>query len=317
MKLIVLLLTMLTGVAADVSFKPAPNLPATVHPVSIPGIHNLFALGADVYSGSSPEGEEAIAGLARLGIKTILTVDGGKPAVELARKHGIRYVHLPHGYDGIRPETQAGIVKTAETLPGPIYVHCHHGKHRGPAAAALLCMAKNQWTAVEAEAWMKTAGTGTNYVGLYAVVRGFQRPSPAQLNAIETLPEVAKVSGLTDAMVGIDERWEHLKAVRAAGYTTPVGNPDLIPASEAVILWEGYREAQRLPETARRGPRFIELFEKGELEVKGAELLLRSFADAPTAETRAKLDRAFDAIATRCATCHKAYRDVEGIPTGK
>ena len=29
------------------------------------------------------------------------------------------------------------LARAARTLPGPIFVHCHHGMHRGPAAAAV------------------------------------------------------------------------------------------------------------------------------------------------------------------------------------
>ncbi len=35
---------------------------------------------------------------------------GAKPDVETARKHGIRYVHLPHGYDGISATLQLQLV---------------------------------------------------------------------------------------------------------------------------------------------------------------------------------------------------------------
>lgn len=278
-----------------------------------PGIHNMFRLGTNVFSGSGPEGDEAFAALAKLGVKTIITVDGAKPDVELARKHGMRYVHLPHGYDGISTNTQAQIVKAAEILPGPFFVHCHHGLHRGPAAAAVICMSENNWTPTEAEAWLKTAGTASNYVGLYDVVREFKKPSAAQLNAISNLPETSKVSGLIDAMVEVDDRWDHLKAVRAAGYKTPKESPDIVPANEAVILWEHYREAQRLPESQKHDEKFINLLKTAEAEAKEAEKLLRAFAASPSAEIRASLDRNFDAIAKTCSACHKEYRNPSGI----
>jgi len=133
----------------------------------------------------------------------------------------MRYVHLPHGYDGISTNLQLQLARAAETLPGPIYVHCHHGKHRGPAAAAIICMANNGWSSDQAETWLVAAGTATNYAGLYQVVRQFQKPTAAQLRSISSdFPETAKVSGLVDAMVDIDNRWDYLKAIRAAAYQT-------------------------------------------------------------------------------------------------
>jgi hypothetical protein len=298
---------------AEPPIKTVPDLPKSVRPIKAPGIENMFALGTNVFSGSGPEGDEAFAALVKLGVKTIITVDGTKPDVERAHKHGLRYVHIPHGYDGISSNAQAQIVKAAETLPGPFYIHCHHGKHRGPAAAAVFCMAENGWTGTEAEAWLHVAGTATNYVGLYEVVRRFKKPSPAELAAISSLPEVAKISGLTEAMVGVDERWDHLKLVRAAGYLRPKEHPDIEPANETLILGEHFREAQRLPEAKKQGQNLLDLFKTAEAEVKEAETLLRSFSGSPVRGIRAKLDHSFDAIGQSCVSCHKAYRDPTGI----
>lgn len=276
-----------------------------------PGIHNLYALGTNVYSGSTPEGEAGFQALAELGVKTILSVDGARPDTELARKHGLRYVHLPHGYDGIGASLQLLLSKAGQELPGPIYVHCHHGLHRGPTAAAIVCMAKESWNPAQAEAWLHAAGTATNYGGLYKTVREFKKPSAAALASLPAdFPEAAKVSGLVDAMVAIDTSWDHLKAVHAAGYSAPPSHPDIHPASEAVILWEHYREAQRLSDAGQRGADFVERLEKAEAEAKNAERLLRAFAsDSSSADLRARLDRSFDAISTGCASCHKAHRD--------
>lgn len=284
--------------------------PPGVRPLEAPGIHNLFAVGTNVFSGSTPEGAEGFAALAKLGVKTIISVDGAKPEVELARQHGLRYVHLPHGYDGISTNLQLLLAKAGQALPGPIYVHCHHGKHRGPAAAAVICLAAQGWTTAQAEAFLVAAGTATNYAGLYGVVREFQKPTYEQLRAMPAdFPEVAKVSGLVDAMVQIDERWEHLKAVRAAGYRAPPDHPDIQPVNETVILWEHYRESRRLPETIEHGTDLIKRFEQAELEAKEAERLLRWFAAEAKPEISTQLDRAFDAVAKSCSTCHKAHRD--------
>ncbi|MGE0610114.1 MAG: hypothetical protein AB7O62_23685, partial [Pirellulales bacterium] len=62
---------------------------------------NAIRLHPKVVSGGQPEGEAAFAELRDLGIKTVISVDGARPAVPLAKKYGLRYVHLPHGYDGV------------------------------------------------------------------------------------------------------------------------------------------------------------------------------------------------------------------------
>jgi hypothetical protein len=64
---------------------------------------NLVRVHEKVISGGLPEGDAAFQELAALGVKTIISVDGMTPDVGMAAKHGLRYVHLPHGYDGMRP----------------------------------------------------------------------------------------------------------------------------------------------------------------------------------------------------------------------
>ena len=73
--------------------------------VAVPSasVKNLFSLSTNLYSGSAPESDAAFAELKKLGIKTIITVDGTTPDVERARKFGFRYIHLPLGYN------QAGV----------------------------------------------------------------------------------------------------------------------------------------------------------------------------------------------------------------
>jgi protein tyrosine phosphatase (PTP) superfamily phosphohydrolase (DUF442 family) len=105
--------------------------------LDLPGVENAYRLSPRLYSGGEPRGEQAFAALKSLGIKTAISVDGATPDAETARRYGIRYVHLPVGYDGISREQAVRIIKAARTLPGPVFVHCHHGKHRGPAAVAV------------------------------------------------------------------------------------------------------------------------------------------------------------------------------------
>lgn len=295
---------------ADSFGDPAPPISSWAIPIEAAGLHNVYALGTNVYSGSSPEGREGFASLAKLGVKTIITVDGATPDVEAARESGMRYVHLPCGYDGIGTNIQLLLVKAGQDLPGPIYVHCHHGKHRGPAAAAVLCMADQGWNAEQAEAFLVRAGTSTNYAGLYQTIRTFRVPSEARLRALPAdFPEIAPVSGLVEAMVGVDARWDNLKAVRAAGYRVPPDHPDIDPANEAVILWEHFREARRLPEVRQQGEDLIRRFSEAEAQGKQAERLLMLFGETPRSEIEAQLDRTFDAVNQSCSSCHKAYRN--------
>src|SRR4051812_38380013 len=293
-------LAMVYGVGAPEPGAGAPLRPE-VRRIEARGLENFFALATNLFSGGSPNGDEGFATLEKVGIKTIITVDGAQPDLERAHAHGIRYVHLPHGYDGIPAQTQLQLIKAAETVEGPVYIHCHHGQHRGPVAAAVVCMAEKNWSAVEAEAWLRKVGTGTNFQGLYGTVRSFQKPNAAQLEAAPAkFVEAQRASGLVDAMVSIDETFDRMKTLRAAAAT---GGPDNHLLNEATLLREHFREAQRLAEAKKRGAEFMKQYAAAESQAGAFEDALSSSTDGVSA------DRAFKALGNSCAACHRTYRD--------
>jgi protein tyrosine phosphatase (PTP) superfamily phosphohydrolase (DUF442 family) len=278
------------------------------------GVHNVYRITDKLFSGSSPEGDEGFRALQTLGVKTVISVDGAKPEVELARKHSLRYVHLPFGYDGIPPQRILELAKAVRDLPGPFYVHCHHGKHRGPAAAAAihLCMDKN-CSVEQALAEMQRAGTDPRYTGLYAVPKMLVRPTPKDLDRVPTdFPEVAKVSGVAQFMVEIDARWENIKLIRAAKWQAPPDHPDLDPPHEVLQLVELFHEASRLPVVNERPEEFRKWLVAAEKEAASLEQLLRPGEKKQEVHRRA--DEAFRKAEALCARCHANYRDVPQKP---
>jgi protein tyrosine phosphatase (PTP) superfamily phosphohydrolase (DUF442 family) len=279
-------------------------------PVKVPGIENVFRLGPGLYSGGQPNGPESFAALKAMGVKTILTVDGAAPDVEAARKFGLRYVHLPVGYDGISREQALRIVEAVRTLPGPVFVHCHHGKHRGPAAAALCGVAVEGWSKDDAASWLKQAGTSPDYRGLYATVADFTPPSPAELAKLDAdFPERAEAPALVERMVAIDGGWDRIKAIRDAGYKPPAAHPDVDPPHEALQLAEQFKEMARDAETKRRGADLVGRSEASARLASDLEAALRRYGDAPNEATRNKLDAAFTAVGKSCMACHASHRD--------
>jgi protein tyrosine phosphatase (PTP) superfamily phosphohydrolase (DUF442 family) len=267
------------------------------------GLHNVLRVTDKLLSGSSPEGDAGFESLTKLGVRTIITVDGARPDVERARKHGLRYVHLPIGYDGIPREQGLRIARAVRDLPGLVYLHCHHGKHRGPAAAAVvrLCL-DDHCRAADAVAFLKEAGTAPHYKGLYAAA-DLLRPTPAELDAVsDEFTEVAPVSSLIRMMVELDGRWERLTLARRAGWKAPEHHPDVDPPHEAVQLWELYREAARLPKVKTQPESFRRWLDDGERAAK-------ELADALAAKKTADAARAFEASAKACADCHARHRD--------
>ncbi|QEH39275.1 hypothetical protein OJF2_78900 (plasmid) [Aquisphaera giovannonii] len=278
--------------------------------LELPGIENAFRLGPGLYSGGEPRGEEAFSALKALGVRTVISVDGAIPDVETARRFGIRYVHLPIGYDGVPRDQAVRIIKAARTLPGPAFVHCHHGKHRGPAAVAVCGLANEAWTREQALSWLEKAGTAPEYRGLYEAARGFAAPTAEELERAGTdFPERAKVPLLVDMMVRVDGRWDRLKAVQKAGFRAPAGHPDVDPSHEALQLAELFREAARLDEARHRGEGFVRELEAAGAHADSLSRALQGLADRPGDASRRAADSAFSAVSRDCTGCHVLHRD--------
>jgi len=293
-----------TGTSPEAGTEPSRPEPGRVE---APGLHNVFRLTDKLYSGSSPEGDEGFRSLQELGVKTIISVDGSRPDVGRAHRLGMRYVHLPIGYDGVPEERGLRIARAVRDLPGLVYIHCHHGKHRGPAAAAVAHLCLDERCGVEqAVAEMKRAGTDPHYTGLYASPGQLHRPTKEELDRVpDEFPEVAEVGGLAQAMVGIDERWERLKQARASGWKAPPEHPDVDPPHEALMLVEGYKEAARLPETKGRPEELRRWLTEAEGNAKDLEAALRQVPAATAAA-----EASFKKVAAACTRCHNSYRDV-------
>lgn len=288
-----------------------PSAPTqSPQPLEKPGLHNVYRITDWLISGSSPDGVEGFRSLKELGIKTVITVDGAKPDVTTAKEFGLRYVHIPIGYDGIPRDKLLLLAKAAQELPRPIYLHCHHGKHRGPAAAAAIHICLDERCTVnQALAEMKTFGTDPKYRGLFETIRRLDRPSREQLKAVPSdFPETAKVASFVERMVEVDVTWDNLKVIRAAGWKVPSDNPDLVPSQEALQLLEHYREAARLPDHSKRPQAFQELLKSATVEAELFEKELRSQSQQPLNATT--LEPLFKRSEAACAKCHTQFRDV-------
>jgi protein tyrosine phosphatase (PTP) superfamily phosphohydrolase (DUF442 family) len=278
--------------------------------LEIPGIENTFRLSPRLYSGGDPHGVEALTALKKLGIKTIISVDGVTPDVETAKKLGIRYVHLPIGYDGVPRDQAMRMVKAVKVLPGPVYMHCHHGIHRGPASAAICGMASEGWSKNRAVDWMKQAGTSADYRGLFTSVRDFVPPTAKELDGLEAeLPERSEVPALVEMMVKVDERWDTLKAIQKAGFKPPAGHPDIDPTAESLQLLELFRESSRLPESKNKGGDFLKEIASAENLASDLYESMAKHEKQASPDSLKELEAAFATAAKSCKSCHVRYRD--------
>jgi len=273
---------------------------------------NPWQIHTKVISGGLPDGEQAFAELAELGVKTVISVDGARPDVELAQKHGLRYVHLPHGYDGVPTDRMQALAKAVRDLPGPIYIHCHHGKHRSPAAAAVACVGAGLLDPSAAEPFLIAAGTSPNYKGLYESARAARRFENELLDKLEAdFPETAALPPLAEAMVALEHTHEHLKQAAAANWRSPPRHPDIEPAHEALLLREHFTEMLRTEAVQQQPEKFQSLMQDSEAAALALEETLSKWM--PTTEAApppATAVRSFERISNNCKACHTAYRDV-------
>jgi hypothetical protein len=299
-----------TAMAADPSMQDFPR------PEAVAGIENVWRMDSNLLSGGDPVGESGLQLLKSKGVKTIVSVDGAAPLLEVSKQLGLRYVHIPIGYDGISVDSQRLLSQAFAQLPKPIYVHCHHGKHRGPAAASIMARFGLGWTPEQASKFMKLAGTSADYPGLYESVKQFEAVNFKDVAAIKTpLPESVDMPAMVDLMVQVDSRFDHLKAWSAKVLETSGKGtrPSAIidPIQEAVLLRELIRESSRLPECRDKPALFRESMSHLEsdlstwIETIKAEGSSESLSD----QTKSKLSAILKSSANRCVTCHRSFRD--------
>lgn len=281
----------------------APSLP--FKPVAAPHLPNAYQVTGKVICGGQPDGEPGFGELESLGVKTIISVDGIAPDVELAHRHGMRYVHLPFGYDGVPEQRGVAIAKALADLPGPVYVHCHHGMHRSPAAVAVACVTNGALSKSDGILLLHTMGTGANYTGLWRSAEDARPLSATALAAVQVdYVEQATIPPLTDAMVGVDQALDRLKLARAAGWATPPNLPDAAPSHEALQLNEMLVEISRSDAAKQKPEGFQERLRDCAQKTDALRAVL---ASEPTNTHRA--DAAFQRVTQSCAACHNTYRD--------
>jgi protein tyrosine phosphatase (PTP) superfamily phosphohydrolase (DUF442 family) len=280
--------------------QPAAMVPERITvPKEYSGLRHVLEAGEGIWSGSEPEGGEGFESLRKLGFTTIISVDGARPDVETAAKHGLRYVHIPFGYNGIPAEAGAALAKAAHDLKGPIFVHCHHGLHRGPAAAAVACIASGKTDHQQAIAFLGTAGTSKEYTGLWRDVANYVPPTKDA--KLPELKAATDVGSFTLQMVEIGRGLDHLKLCQDAGWQPPRMHLDLVPSREAALLRDALQHARK-NRAGIEDKRFQKL-------MSNSSQLAGQLVESLQAGQKEEASTLAEALTQSCAQCHKAYRD--------
>ncbi len=302
------------GPASDLAL--SVDLPASA-PRELPGLHNVYRLSDAIVSGSEPENEAAFAELAALGIRTILCVDGKVPDAEAAARHGMTYVHLPLQYRGITDEQQLDLAKTFREQEAPFYVHCFHGQHRGPAAAAIgrvvLDGASRATAVAEMAQW---SGTSPQYEGLYDAVARADLPDADDSAGHDfDFPAAHPMQGVRASMVPIPRTHDALELVGKAGWAVDPGHPDIDPLREAEVLAGLFAQLAALDEVRQRPDDFRGWADDSRatsaelVQVLRAARQGRSAGEPVDGAARARADALFADIKADCKSCHAVYRN--------
>lgn len=254
------------------------------------------------YLGGSPETEEAMAELAAAGVKTVISVDGAPPMVEQARKHGLTYIHIPVKYSTLTREQIVTITAALERTSEPVYLHCHHGKHRGPAAlvAALKCTHPE----IETDPLLKLFGTDPKYSGLYSAAHSVAPLQAEELTKVPAkLPESITTATPARMMAEIDARFDRLKKLPSP---LPAADYDVL-LTLSIELEEDFREFGRLGKDSESSRKLLD-------ESIATTIELRQVAEtAKTGRAKSVSPEKLQALIVRleqsCKTCHKQHRD--------
>lgn len=289
----------------------AASVPLTpTEPEDHGSLHNVFRLSENIVSGSEPHDVDALRQLKEWGIRTILSVDGSEPMVEEAAALGMRYVHVPIQYKGISADEKLRIAKTFRELEGPFYVHCFHGKHRGPAAAAMGRVVLDGIGRDRAVAEMRQyCGTAKSYEGLYQAIAVQDLPDNAQ-TATYTFgfDAVSRPGGMVGTMVHISRAHDHIAALAARDFAADPLHPDVDALNEAKKLLANFRNSMML-EDVKAGPSDqVDWFRSSIADSEELVAALEKFrAGNEAAKDDAKA--AFASVKKTCATCHDSYRN--------
>lgn len=289
-----LLFLLLAGCAGSDPAPPVPATPATK--IDVAGIENVYQVTPKLLSGGSPEGDAAFKKLWELGVTTVISVDGMTPDAERASRFGMTYIHLPVGYDGINTTTAYKLARVVQLAPGSVYLHCHHGKHRGPTAIAVVRLSlEPDYTPADATAWLTQAGTDAKYAGLFRMCTHFVRPTAEQLEALpKVFPSKASLPDLTQRMVSVDEHWDAIKRTKERDW--------LGADAAATLLAEDFREAKRAVSASGKGDEFA-------TQMLAAEATAKAIADAVRSNDLKAVPDLVAKAQSQCVKCHARFRD--------
>ncbi len=258
-------------------------------------LKNAYQLTSGLYSGAEPSDRAAFEELESMGIRTLISVDAIAPNASLAGEYNIRVIHLPISYGGISDQRIKEIAFAIQSSFKPVYVHCHLGKHRGPAAICAGAIALGMITHEEANAFMIQAGTSGSYPGLWSAVEGVEKMATIEPMA---LSEHMPTRTISKTMSKIGKQASVLDEIVYQELDTPRDAPTQSPAAYAAEIHNLFRTLETNDEAKEYGQEFMDDLEHAIQAASALETALGNNDDAGLA-----MD-AMDALNNSCSRCH-------------
>jgi tyrosine-protein phosphatase SIW14 len=153
----------------------------------IPGVPNFHQVDEHVYRGAQPYGQ-GFAGLAKLGIKTVIDLRGEKSEGNDVHQAGMHYVRLP--WNGYKAPTDSQMATVLSILNDgsawPVFVHCRRGADRTGTAIACYRIAHDHWTNQQALTEARAFGMSSIEVAMQRFILRFQIPAAPASNTAST-----------------------------------------------------------------------------------------------------------------------------------
>tara|TARA_B100001115_G_scaffold168792_1_gene148907 strand:+ start:24 stop:872 length:849 start_codon:yes stop_codon:yes gene_type:complete len=254
------------------------------------GLPNLQCVDStmQIWVGGHPHPGRGDAAMDRLGIRSIIVVDA-PPPVDPSRPA----VHLPLKYSGIDEREASQLAYLLTTLERPIYIHCHHGTNRAPAAAAIGLIGTGELTAAEGLGLLDRSGTNPSFGGLFEAVR---TATPIPNDRREPYDgSDATVDDFALSMSDVDEVFARLEGASDRGWTDTQSPAD---AAELVDLLR-----VSLDRTALNEDQIFRRLSEGSIARATA------LEDALVQGDRTAALRQMKSLTATCRACHDRFRN--------
>jgi protein tyrosine phosphatase (PTP) superfamily phosphohydrolase (DUF442 family) len=119
----------------------------------VEGLDNFVVRYDDrFYRGGQVASSKGARWLREKGVRTVISVTPDDAERALVAEHGMMLVELPFETGKMSPAHVAAYLHAIDRNPGPYYVHCHGGTHRGGVLGVAWRMHVEGWAYEQAEA---------------------------------------------------------------------------------------------------------------------------------------------------------------------